>query len=116
MKGNEITSFKYDQIKECGRKDLVAVHADNKWGLVDLTGKEITPLKYDEIDYFQNGLSIVTSNKNKGCVNIQGKEVIPVKYSRVKHSQTGVIEAEIKDEKYLIRFFIDAQGREYREQ
>jgi hypothetical protein len=44
--GEEITPFKYDGIGEFDN-GLARVRLNDKWGFVDKTGKEVTPIKYE---------------------------------------------------------------------
>ncbi len=51
---------------------------ERKWGLLDITGKEILPFVYDEVDYGawtkqEDAHAIVTQNGKKGLVSPTGK-------------------------------------------
>jgi hypothetical protein len=57
------------------------VKLNGKWGYIDKTGKEITPLKYDDVEMdFSESLAWVELNGKYGYINKTGKEVIPLKY------------------------------------
>src|SRR4051812_26422164 len=51
-----------------------------RWGIVDVNGKEIIPLIYDYVSYFSEGLAYVRLNAKYGYVDRTGKEVIPLVY------------------------------------
>lgn len=51
-----------------------------KWGIIDQTGKEITPIKYNYIGTFHEGRAPVTLDEKFGYIDITGKEVVPVIY------------------------------------
>jgi hypothetical protein len=61
---------------------LAAVNKNDKWGFIDLSGKEVVPCIYDEIgnwgenNHFQDGVVIVKKEKKSGLVDKSGKEVI----------------------------------------
>jgi len=51
-----------------------------KWGVIDKTGKEIVAPKYDEMDFFSEGMMAVKLDDKWGYIDSTGKEVIPCKY------------------------------------
>jgi|SRR6185503_4851876 len=51
-----------------------------KWGVIDKTGKEIVAPKYDEMDFFSEGMMAVKLDDKWGYIDNKGKEVIPCKY------------------------------------
>ena len=59
------------------------VKLNGKYGFIDKEGKEIIPLKYDEVREFREGLATVELNKKWGFVDKEGKEVISLKYDCV---------------------------------
>jgi hypothetical protein len=102
--GEEITPLKYDKAMRFyqdihilginGRAlpstsyyivapDIGKVCLNGKWGLVNMAGKEITPLIYDEIKWHQN--PIVKLNGKYGYVNGKTGELLtPVKYDKAR--------------------------------
>jgi hypothetical protein len=60
-----------------------------KWGLLNCIGKEITLLKYDEIQNFTEGLAPVRLNKKCGFLDTTGKESIALKFDEVKSFSNG---------------------------
>ena len=111
---------KYDAIIiENFPSDLPIVEIDGKYGLFDkTTGKEIVPVKYDEViayysvDYWEKTTFIgcrVKLNGKWGYVNQTGKETVPVKYDSVKALRNGLIAVEL-DNKW--GFFKETTGEE----
>lgn len=71
------------------QEGLAAVMANGKWGVIDKSGKQIVPFKYDMINTFHNGLASVfigdqsTGIGKWGYIDKNGKEVVPCKYDYV---------------------------------
>ena len=53
---------------------LAKVKLINKWGFVDKEGKEVIPLKYDNVSYLYEGLASVELNGKKGYIDKNGIE------------------------------------------
>lgn len=53
------------------------VGLDGKEGVINETGKEIVPIKYDKVFNFENGYARVRLNYKEGFVDKTGKEIIP---------------------------------------
>jgi len=53
------------------------------WGFIDIAGKEITPIKYQEVRYFKEGLAGVKSNNKWGIIDKTGKEVVTIIYQAI---------------------------------
>ena len=113
---------KYESAKSFS-DGLAAVQLNNKWGFVNKTGKEVTPLKYDDVansssfsdalkkGSFSEGLAAVQLNKKWGFVNKTGKEVTPLKYDNVGYSGFSEGLAPVRlNGKYG---FVDKEGNEY---
>lgn len=95
--GYEVISPKYDCVQDfreglvivCnGQGGHLAVCGDpcaeiikGKYGVFDTTGKEIVPLIYDGISYFNDeGLARVKLNEKYGVIDKTGKVVVPIIY------------------------------------
>jgi hypothetical protein len=80
-KNNKILlPFKFENILECYKVDLVKVTLNKKNGLIDLNTNEITPIKYDHIWSFAEGFARVTINKKSGYINLKGIEITKIRY------------------------------------
>jgi len=66
---------------------------NDKWGLINRQGEEITPIKYDEISLidtvFSPPIFRATIGGKTGILDINGNEIIPVIYDFVAYSNMG---------------------------
>ena len=74
---------KYDYVGEFA--DGVAIvwngdYLEHKAGLVNTAGKEIVPLKYDDIGWVREGAAWVKLNDKYGYINTSGRVIIPCIY------------------------------------
>lgn len=76
---------KYDHIGQFSFEGITEVKINNKYGLIDKNGKELTPIKYDWINGFCEGLANVTLGSLNGFIDQSGKELIPIKYEEVHY-------------------------------
>ena len=59
---------------------VAAVKKNVYWGFIDTSGKEVIPLVYDNIEWFNKSLHKVSRNGKRGMINRYGIEVIPAIY------------------------------------
>ncbi|MBW4839087.1 MAG: WG repeat-containing protein [Paenibacillaceae bacterium] len=87
---------------------LIRVERNNKFGYVDLSGKAVIPLKYDQLEPFSEGLALAgiidlkAGYPKYGYINREGKTVIPLIYGRGEDFSEGLAAVGVK--------FLDAQG------
>jgi len=86
----------------------VWVMKDGKFGLFDISGKEIVSPKYEEVLPFERGRSWVKLNGKWGLIDDKGKELTPIKYDGAIISDEGIIWAR-EEGKWVI---IDENGKE----
>lgn len=60
-----------------------------KWGFIDRNGTEITPIKYDSVQFFKEGVAVVCLGGKQGIVDRTGKEVVPPKYDHIDEFEYG---------------------------
>ena len=88
------------------------VRATLKYGFIDKNGKEVVPLKYDEIyqfsEYFKDW-AMIRLNGKYGFINKLGNEVIPAKFSNSKFIFSEGLAVVIVNNKYG---FMDKSGKE----
>lgn len=82
---------------------LVAVKKNELWGLIDHTGKEITPCEYEDVSTLQNGLIKVSKKQINGFLDKTGKLIIPLQFSKCGNFYTKYITAKYKGNNILIR-------------
>lgn len=51
---------------------LAAVEVGRKWGVIDKTGKQVVPCRYDNLDNFSEGLAVVRVGKKWRFVDKYG--------------------------------------------
>ena len=69
-----ITQYDYNLIICCNEK--------GKWGLVNLSNQNISEFKYDYIEEFKNGYSVVSNNNGYGIIDTTGTEVVKPIYDK----------------------------------
>lgn len=74
-----------------------------KEGLIDTKGNELTPIKYDSIGFFENGVAEVRIGRERGVINNKGELVEPLtaKPNCSTHSQF-VVDGEAAKRVYEI--------------
>lgn len=92
----------YDKARPFGEDGLAPVGRQGKyyvkWGFIDTEGREVIPCNYYSVDYFEQGLAmvsrVVTGGKVAyGYIDRSGEEVIPCRYdeaTRFKFRNTWV--------------------------
>lgn len=89
---NEEIFTQYDQIEAISNKDsnnnvwyednILKVKKDGKYGIIDLTGKELSPCQYDDItalEGIKNTLKVAKDGKI-GILDSEGKEILGTQY------------------------------------
>lgn len=100
--GKIIISPKYQGLRSISyvikNKDFLVVKQNNKYGIIDPTGKITTPIIYDKL-YTCNGcgnsLVNVSLNNKWGLINPTSKIVLPINYSEVKPLSKNAIRIKI---------------------
>lgn len=85
---------------------LYIVKLDTKRGFIDIHGREICEIKYDDANDFCEGLARVKLNDKYGFINKQGIEVIKVKYDKASNFVDGQANVTLG----IIKWQIDIQG------
>jgi len=84
------------------------VMKDGRFGLFDISGKELVSPKYEEVLPFEKGRSWVKLNGKWGLIDDKGKELTPIKYYGAIISDEGIIWVR-EEGKWVI---IDENGKE----
>ncbi|MBP3520569.1 MAG: WG repeat-containing protein [Oscillospiraceae bacterium] len=83
---------------DTGEKDMYGAHImEGKYGLIDITGKELVPCKYNSIGKFEDGIAVVTLDDAWGLIDTTGKELLRVPGSAPRHGFSEGL-AEVQDE------------------
>lgn len=59
---------------------LLAVKQEGKWGLIEKSGKQVTPFKYDWIFPYHEGIALVSKDNLFGFIDRNGKEITSTIY------------------------------------
>lgn len=73
---------------------LLTVRNNNKYGVIDTTGKIIIPIIYDRLNKlfnYDNGLIAVSLNNKWGLLNSNNKQILPTNYSAINRLVNNVI-------------------------
>ena len=67
-------------------QNAIKVQKDGKYGMIDITGKEILPCEYDELYSLKNtdNSIIVVKDGKKGLVDSTGKKIIEPQYKEIR--------------------------------
>ena len=60
------------------------VKLNGKYGTIDLMGRTVVAIKYDDYLSFEGGLELVRVNDRWGMINEFGQEIIPLKYDYLR--------------------------------
>ncbi|MBK7084512.1 MAG: WG repeat-containing protein [Flavobacteriales bacterium] len=111
--GKTVAQMNYDQVSPqspwCWQ--VTRIKGDVYWsGFVDLNGKELTPLDYDEVGYYDPEVKRIRVRKgNKfGFLDEHAHEVIPVQYGYAEIFDKGKARVMLNGRE----FFIDPDGKE----
>ena len=75
-----IPKLPYDSVGEDWRGGLMPVGAGGRTGLIDRTGREIAPPKYQGVSGLAGGLIRVTLDGKSGYLDANGQTVIPLQF------------------------------------
>lgn len=92
-----VVDFIYDYLEHSD--DLLLAKQNNSAGFINIDGKEIIPLKYDDAKPFSEGLAAVYLAKKCGYIDKNAKTIIPIVYNNC-HSFTEGLAAVQKDNKW----------------
>lgn len=94
----------YDYAMQISNDLIIVIKTDNntrpRCGYIDITGKEIVPLEYVEVNDFSEGLALVAKDySHYGFIDKTGKVSIPLIYDDAKPFSEGLACVEV-DRKY----------------
>lgn len=89
LKGKTLFNVsEYEELSADIGDNIFGVKKNGKWGLVDVSGKIVLPIEYDEIildkyNAYDGLLSCIKKNEKVGFVDREGKVVIPCEYGEI---------------------------------
>ncbi len=122
QEGKVIIPPKYDDVSNIdrGTKSVFYVVKDEKAGLVNMKGEEITPISYDAISEGEKGVFILTQENFRGAIFKQKILVSPIYESISNYAiKTGLYKNMKPDRMYYDaqrdgkKYVLDDQGNEY---
>lgn len=106
--GNIIIPEEYINISR--NKDIFEVNRNNKYGLIDKTGKILTQCKFSYLHKMSDQLYKVKLNGKFGIINYSGEIIIPCQYNYIGNiSDNGTIQV-FKNERH--KGVINTEGKE----
>jgi hypothetical protein len=87
-KASKINSQEYDEISYANSRFIISkgVEKNVKKGLIDETGKTITPVQYEELYYFKPQLFLAKLKGKEGLIDPDGKVVLPLEYDMIQNN------------------------------
>ena len=83
IKGTQVVvPFKYDELRFFG-DSYAYVRMDRKWGVIELSGREIVPAKYDKIYKFEDHYLKVCVGDKYGLYSLSGNRVVGDQYDDI---------------------------------
>lgn len=104
-------------------KSVLKYKKNNKYGIVDFSGKQITKPIYDDIQAlnYKDGMLVVKKDGKYGVINIKGEKLINIKYDTIKsdlyhtegynYQKSGFITSIKKGDSYKYGY-IDCNGNQ----
>lgn len=85
-------------------KSVLVYQNNNKYGLIDFEGKEITKPIYDEMSNlsYKEGEILVKQNDKYGVINIKGNVLVPVEYDEIIADKYYTEENSYKNAGYIV--------------
>ena len=90
-------SKSYDNLM-CVRENRIAVEKDKSWGFLDGNSlKEITPIAFDQVICYQDGLAGIKSNNKWKIIDEKGKSINNEYYTSVEILKNGLVKVTNQD-------------------
>lgn len=84
-------------------KEMLLRHRDDGlWGVIDITGKELTEFSYTKVFEFVFGYSIVYERRKAGLVTEKGLQVVPCQFFEITNPGPTSVYWGMKDKLYAL--------------
>ncbi|NML24103.1 WG repeat-containing protein [Pseudoflavitalea sp. G-6-1-2] len=90
-KGDVIVPPIYKSIEIGFSYGVCQVGKDDKYGLVDTSGKEIVAPIYDYIGQVEDSMMLVKNSEKYGLINLKGEILIPIQYNALRSAGEGMV-------------------------
>lgn len=74
---------KYSYIGPCYNDIMPVKSADNRYGIVDIKGKEIIPTQYEALQFFVDGYASAKKDGKWGVIDLKGTAIVPHEYEEI---------------------------------
>lgn len=100
--GDFVVEPKYDRIIFFA-DGFAGVMLEGKYGCVSLvTGKEVSPIQWDWIEPYSEGLFAVRQDESWGYINDRGEVVIPIRYDWAESFDEGFAVVELDGDVFVL--------------
>ena len=86
-----IIIFSFNSFAQTIDYSLIPYRKGNKWGYADAQKNILVNPRYDDAQWFSEGLAAVKVGNKWGYINKQGKLVIPAKFTVAKSFRKGYV-------------------------
>lgn len=87
-----LTEFSYDNMHS-PKNGFIRAYRDQQCYFIDLKGKEMGPLLFDEVyDFTKHGFALVKNGKHYGAINTSGKLVASCIYDTIRYGEDYELE------------------------
>jgi hypothetical protein len=106
----EVVKPKYSNIEKIWGYSYFKVYAGDKVGLIDTTGNEVIPVKYEDINIVSGEKTLVEFKENgkRGIMDLSGKVILQANYEVVYYNKGKEIFAVLDNKPYVF----DTSGKE----
>jgi hypothetical protein len=101
-KGMEVFNVAAKEGGKCVGGIIAVKGKDNKYFLINKTGKQVNAKTWDEIGDFSDGLALVKENLKWGFIDMQGNKVIDLKFDVASGFKNGVAIVKVNNQFFLI--------------
>jgi hypothetical protein len=72
-------------------KEYIGVKKGDKWAVINASGKEIAPAKFDGISIFNKGYATMVINKKQGVIDSAGNILVPAVYDKTAQTADNFV-------------------------
>ena len=101
-KGMEVFNVAAKEGSKCVGGIIAVKGKDNKYFLINKTGKQVNSKTWDEIGEFSDGLALVKENSKWGFIDMLGNKVIDVKFDVASGFKNGAAIVKLNNQFFLI--------------
>jgi len=109
--GTILTTTNYDDARPFGSDGLAAVCRAGLWGFMDIDGKMVIDVQYEDARSFENGFAAVRISEKWGFINLKGAQVVEPAFSDARDfSTSGSVYVKVDEKWTLLKFYAQHHG------